>query len=252
MEKWCFLSPSRYNSLGVSNPTRNPTNPPELEPKTAQTDHSDGWWWVSAPKTWRRWVKWWVFFSKTRATPPNRHYIQIQQYSGRSKRDLVRSGDIRGDPSEILTMFGEIRWDLRRFGLISTIFGVDLLSFCRFQWIFWRFRRRFGVFLLRSCEFRKNQVTIRCFFCLDLVIFVQIWQRSSEKYRSPSKWNLRQHHRQLQPIWPLIKQLRSNLTCWCLWSVVGFLAGNPMSSGRFWVGHKPDPDQPVDTLTTAQ
>ena len=156
MEKWCFLSPSRYNSLGVSNPTRNPTNPPELEPKTAQTDHSDGWWWVSAPKTWRRWVKWWVFFSKTRATRPNRHYIQIQQYSGRSKRDLVRSGDIRGDPSEILTMFGEIRWDLRRFGLISTIFGVDLLSF------------------VDSSEFFEDFGDDLVYFCLDLVSFAKI------------------------------------------------------------------------------
>ena len=164
MEKWYSLSPPRYNSRRVSNPTRNLTNPPKPEPETARTGHSDDRWRVSAPKTWRRWVKWRVFFSKTRATRPNRHYIQIRQYSRRSKRDLVRSGNIRGDPSEILTIFGEIRWDLRRSGLILMIFGVDLLSFCRFQWIFWRFRRRFGVFLLRPREFRQNQVTIQCFF----------------------------------------------------------------------------------------
>ena len=132
MEKWCSLSPPRYNSLGVSNPTRNPTNPLEPEPKTAQTDHSDGRWRVSAPKTWHRWVEWRVFFSKTRATRPDRHYIQIRQYSGTSKRDLVRFDDIRGDPSKISTIFGEIRWDLRRSRLISTIFGANLLGFCRF------------------------------------------------------------------------------------------------------------------------
>ena len=155
--------------LGVSNPTRNPTNPsnpPEPKPVTARTDHSDGRWRVSAPKTRRRRVEWRVFFSKTRATRPDRRYIQIWQYARRSKQDLVRSGniqvrfgeirrhlrrskrnlvrsdDIRGDPSEISTIFGEIRRDSRRSGLISAIFGADLLGFCRFRRIFWRFRRR--------------------------------------------------------------------------------------------------------------
>ena len=91
-------------------------------------------------------------------------FSEIRRHSRRSKRDLVRSGDIRGDPSEILTIFGEIRQDSRRSRLISAIFGADLLGFCRFQRIFWRYQRRFGVFLLRSREFCKNQVTIWCFF----------------------------------------------------------------------------------------
>ena len=150
--------------LGVSNPTRNPTNLPEPELDTARTDHFNGWWWVSAPKTRCRWVEWRVFFSKTWATRPDRRYIQIRQYSGRSKRDLVRFGDIRWDPSKILTIFGEIQRDSRRSKLISAIFGADLLGFCRFQWIFWRIRWRFGVFLLKSREFCKKQVTIWCFF----------------------------------------------------------------------------------------
>ena len=65
---------------------------------------------------------------------------------------------------EIQARFGEIRQDSRRSRLILAIFGADLLGFCRFQQIFWRFRWRFGVFLLRSREFCKNQVTIWCFF----------------------------------------------------------------------------------------
>ena len=126
-------------------PTRNPTNPsnlPELEPKTARTDHSDGRRRISAPKTRRRRVEWRVFFSKTWATWLDRRYIQIRQYSRRSKWDLVRSGDIRGDLSEISTIFGEIRRHSRRSRLNSVIFGVDLLGFCKFWRIFWRFRRR--------------------------------------------------------------------------------------------------------------
>ena len=97
----------------MSNPTRNPTNPsnpPEPEPATARTDHSDGRWRVSAPKTRRRRVKWRVFFSKSRATRPDRRYIQIWQYARRSKRDLVRSGEIRGDPGWFRRFLVQIYW----------------------------------------------------------------------------------------------------------------------------------------------
>ena len=103
---------------------------------------------------------------------------------------------------------------------------------CIFAQILW--------FLQKSCDDLM-------FFCLNLVIFAQIQWRSSEKYRSPSKCNLRQHHRRLRPIRPLIKQLRSDLTRWFLRLVAGLLTGNPMWSGRFWVGHKPNPDRSVDT-----
>ena len=136
-------------SLGVSNPTRNPTNPsnpPEPKPTTAQTDHSDGRWRVSASKTWRRQVEWRVFFSETRATRPDRRYTNLTIFG------------------EIQARFGEIRQDSRRSRLILAIFGADLLGFCRFQRIYWRFRLRFGVFLLRYREFCKNRVTIWCFF----------------------------------------------------------------------------------------
>ena len=119
--------------VGVSNPTRNPTNPsnpPEPEPATARTDHSDGRWRVSAPKTRHRRVEWRVFFSKTRATRSDRRYIQIWQYARRSgdiqarfgeirrhlrrsKRNLVRSGDIRGDPGWFRRFLVQIYWVLQ-------------------------------------------------------------------------------------------------------------------------------------------
>ena len=143
------------NSLHRSNRLEHHPNPKPIQPSD-----TDGRFRVLPSSTRRRRVEWRVFFSKTRATRPDRRYIQIRQYpatskrdlvrSGdiqvrfgeirrhlrRSKRDLVRSGDIRGDPSEISTIFGEIRRDSRRSRLISAIFGADLLGFCRFRRIF--------------------------------------------------------------------------------------------------------------------
>ena len=206
-----------------------PNPKPNQPEQPARIDHSDGRWWVSAPKTWRRWVEWRVFFSKTWATWPDRRYTSLAIFE------------------EIQVRFGEIRQHSRRSRLILVIFGADLLGFCRFQRIFWRFQWRFGVFFAQISWVLQKSGDDLMFFCLDLVIFARIRWRSGEKYRSPTKWNLRQHHRQFQPIWPLIKQLWSDLTRWCLRSAVGCLARNPMSSGRFWVGHKPDSDRPMDT-----
>ena len=67
---------------------------------------------------------------------------EIRRHSRRSKRDLVRFGDIRRDLSEISTIFGDIRRDSRRSRLISAIFGANLSGFYRFRRIFWRFRQR--------------------------------------------------------------------------------------------------------------
>lgn len=54
---------ARGVSLGLSTQPENPSNlsnPPEPEPVTARTDHSDGWWQVAAHRTRHLWVDWWV------------------------------------------------------------------------------------------------------------------------------------------------------------------------------------------------
>ena len=95
---------------------------------------------------------------------------------------IYKSGNIRGDPSEIW-------WDSARFEEIQANFGD-----------FWC--RSIGVLQIPA-NFLKIPVTIWCifaqiswvlqksgddlmFFCLDLVIFAQIRWRFGEKYRSPS------------------------------------------------------------------
>ena len=130
--------------LGVSNPIRNPTNPsnpPKPEPTTPTV--GDG---FLTPRPDIGGLS--GGFSSPKPEPPDptdviyksgnirRHSREIWQYPATFKRDLVRSGDIRGDPSEISTIFGEIRRDSRRSKLISAIFGADLLGFCRFRRIF--------------------------------------------------------------------------------------------------------------------
>ena len=105
--------------------------------------------------------------------------------------------------------------------------GENMLGFAQILWVLLIFVLDF---LLRSREFGSNLTTIWFFFSLDLVSlaqirrqfdffcsnlvsFVQIWQRSDKKYRSPPKSNLWQHfvgfnrpaHRYFQsnPTWPV-------------------------------------------------
>ena len=102
-------------------PTR-PTKPPDPHPILAFT-----------PKTQRVRVEWQVFFSKTRATRPDRCYIQIWPTLGRSSSNLRRS-------NEISTIFGEIQPNSAKsqqifsnFGVYFGNFNANLVSFCRFQ-----------------------------------------------------------------------------------------------------------------------
>ena len=58
--------------VGLSTQSENLTNssnPPETEPKTTRTDHSNGWWRVIAHRTRHLWVGWWV--SSPKPEPPN-------------------------------------------------------------------------------------------------------------------------------------------------------------------------------------
>ena len=80
------------------------------------------------------------------------------------------------------------------------------------------------------------------FFCSDLVSFAQIWQ----KIQIAAKKMLRQHLHRLRST---INQIRSDLTCWFLRSVAGFLTKNSMSSSQLRVGYKLDLHRLVDTLT---
>ena len=75
--------------------------------------------------------------------------------------------------------------------------------------------------------------------------FAQIWWRVGVFFVQEPSATL---HR-LQPTWLLANWVWSNLICWFLQLAAGFLAGNPMSLGWFWVGHKPNPDWLMDTPT---
>ena len=154
----------------MSNPTRNPTNPsnpPEPEPATVRTDHSDDRWRVSDPKTRRRRVEWRVFFSKTRATRPDRRYIQIRQYPATSKRDLVRSGDIQ-------VRFGEIRRHLRRSKRDLVRSGDIRGDPSEIWWdpaTFEEIQARFRPYLVRSGEIRGDPGWFRRFLVQIYWIF---------------------------------------------------------------------------------
>ena len=67
-----------------------------------------------APKTRRRWVEWWVFFPKTRATRLDECYIQIRPTPGRSSSNPRRSSGI----STIFMRFSQIRPNPSRFSVI--------------------------------------------------------------------------------------------------------------------------------------
>ena len=112
---------------------------------------------------------------------------------------------------EIQERFGEIRRHSMRSKQDLDHIWWDLASFEEIQADFGDFWCRSIGFLQIPANFLKISTTIWCifaqiswvlqksgddlmFFCLDLVIFAQIRRRSNEKYRSPSKWNLRQHH----------------------------------------------------------
>ena len=93
-------------------------------------------------------VEWRVFFSKTRATRPDRCYIQIWQYAGRSNRDLVRSGDIQA-------RFGEIRRHSRRSKRDLDHIWWDSTRFEEIQADFDDFWCRSNGFLQISANFLK-------------------------------------------------------------------------------------------------
>ena len=67
------------------------------------------------------------------------------------------------------------------------------------------------------------------------------------KIQIAAKRNLWRHLCRLRPIRLVIKQIWSDMTRWFLQLVASFLVGNSMSSGWLRVGHRPDPDWPVDT-----
>ena len=225
----CFFSSALPRGV---QPNSKPDQP--KQPAWTQTDNRPNW-------PLRRSVTGFCFQDLTPAGRVAGFLLRNPSHPTRST--LYKSDNIRGDPSEIWwdpARFEEIQADFGDFWCRSTGFLQIPENFLKISATIW------CIFAQISWVLQKSGDDLM-YFCLDLVIFAQILRRSGEKYRSPSKWNLRQHHRRLQPIRPLIKQLQSDLTRWCLRSAAGFLAGNPMSSGRFRVGHKPDPDRPVDT-----
>ena len=109
-----------------------PTNPPNLHPSSTWTDALIRRFWVSVPKAWCRRFEWRVFFSKTRATRPDKGYIQIRR----------NHAQIRGDPASsqpYLVRFSQIRplpVDFSDFGANFDDFDANPVRFYIFRWWF--------------------------------------------------------------------------------------------------------------------
>ena len=119
-------------------PDHNPLDRP-THPISAVTDAPNSLFWVSAPKARRQWVEWWVFFSKTRATRPDRGYIQIWRNQAQiwgdptsSQPYLVRFNQIQPFPTDF-SDFGE---DFGDFDADLVCFYIFRQWFCRFRWWF--------------------------------------------------------------------------------------------------------------------
>ena len=242
-------------SNSTSGPTH-PVNPTRPGPTAGRPDYSGG--------------RWQVFFSR----------IQSGQFSLKSSPQNPK----KPEPTDLYSIFQRDFLDPVRFQLdpwnLHRIWR-DLIVYVQIQLqsngfcsnkaqISWQYVG-FAQIRLRSVEnmmgfaqirqnsdgICSNPATIWCifaqiswvlqksgdylmFFCLDLVIFAQILRRSGEKYS----------RRQNGISGSIIVSFDwFDLTRWCLRLAAGFLARNPMSSGRFRVGHKLNPDQPVDTPT---
>ena len=119
-------------------PDHNPLDRP-THPISAGTDAPNSLFWVSAPKARRQRVEWWVFFSKTRATRPDRGYIQIWRNQAQiwgdptiSQPYLVRFSQIQPFPTD----FSDFGADFGDFDADLVCFYIFRQWFCRFRWWF--------------------------------------------------------------------------------------------------------------------
>ena len=234
------------NSTGGSTYPVNPTGP---EPTTGRPDYSGSRWRVFFSRIWSRWFS-------LRSSPQKLKKPELTELYSIFRRDFLNPARFQLDSWNLhqiwrdLVVYAQIQLQFNGFCSNKAQICWKYNAFCsnlaKLRWYLLKSGDDLVYFCSNLVIFAKIMWRFD-FFCLNLVIFVQIQWRSSEKYRSPSKCNLRQHHRWLRPIRPLIKQLRSDMTRWFLRLVAGLLTGNSMWSGRFRVGHKPNPDRSVDT-----
>ena len=84
-------------------------------------------------------------------------------------------------------------------------------------------------------------------FCSNLVVLLKSNEDLAKKTCSCHWFEPPATYFQLRPTRLLTNQVRSDLTRGFLQLVASLLVGNPMSLSQSWVGHKPDPDQPMAT-----
>ena len=187
--------------------------------ETVRLEERGGRRWVSKVQNWCQQVRWRISFSKNRATWFD--WLKAKSTSNPMKTYWfsLRSPHFRTYPATIY-------W-------VSLKYGTDLVSFSQIQ-------RKFGNFLLKS---GKNMVL----FCSDRVVLLKSSEDPAKKTSSCHQFEPPAAYFQLRPTRLPTNQVWSDLTCGFLQSEAGLLVGNPMSSGRSRVGHKPNPDQLVDT-----
>ena len=84
-------------------------------------------------------------------------------------------------------------------------------------------------------------------FCSNRVVLLKSGEDLAKNTCSCRQFEPPTTYFQLRPTQLLTNQVQSDLTRGFLRLVASLFVGNLMSLGQLWVGHKPDPDRPVDT-----